>query len=94
MIQTTQEILDHVMGFTADGNLDCAHPAQAVLDCLCGDNAATYAEQLESFFGSYADMRGNRAKMFKPSSSIVHGSDLCTITCVFNTSGKRTHRDK
>ena len=82
MIKTIEEILDYVMGFTSDGNLDCAHPVQAVLDCLCGDNAATYAGQLESFFGCYADMRGNRAKMFKPSSSMVYGSESCATTCV------------
>ena len=55
-----------------DGNLDCDHPAQAVLDALCGDNAATYGQQLEDFFASYADMRGNKSKMFKPLSDSVH----------------------
>ena len=38
---TLKELLDFIMGFTAEGgNLDCLHPAQAVVDCLCGDSAS------------------------------------------------------
>ena len=67
-----QEILDYIMGFTAEGNLDCIHPAQTVLDLLCGANNGYYAEKLETFFESYADMRGLKSKMFKPMSSCVY----------------------
>ena len=67
-----EEMLQHIMSF-ADGNLDCDHPAQAVLDALCGNNAATYGQQLEDFFESYADMRGLKSKMFKPLKACVHG---------------------
>eukprot|EP00438_Fugacium_kawagutii_P027851 Skav201824 [mRNA] locus=scaffold1071:397086:402945:- [translate_table: standard] len=67
-----QEILDYIMGFSAEGgNLDGDHPAQSVLDLLCGANGLTYATQLESFFEAYADMRGIKSKMFKPLSSCV-----------------------
>lgn len=64
------------MGFSAEGgNIDGAHPAQSVLELLCGSTASTYAAQLETFFEAYADMRGMKAKMFKPLSSCVYGSD-------------------
>lgn len=70
-VECPKEMLQHVMSFT-DGNLDCEHPAQAVLDALCGDNAGTYGQQLEDFFESYADMRGLKSKMFKPLKACVH----------------------
>ena len=67
-----QEILDYIMSFSAEGgNIDCIHPAQSVLDFLCGPNCMTYAAQLEAFFDAYADMRGIKSKMFKPLKSCV-----------------------
>ena len=69
------------MGFTAeDGNIDCIHPAQSVLDLLRGTSNGNYAQQLESFFESYADMRGLKTKMFKPMNS-----------CVYNLVGPEFH---
>lgn len=65
------------MRFSAEGgNLDADHPAQSVLELLCGPNCLTYASQLESFFEAYADMRGIKAKMFKPLNTCVYGSDF------------------
>lgn len=70
-----EELLDYVMSFTAEGeNLDCAHPAQPVLDYLCGDNASTYATEVETFFEAYSEMRGIKSKAFKPMTACAHGS--------------------
>lgn len=64
------------MSFSSQGcNLDCIHPAESVLDFLCGPNCMTYAAQLESFFDAYADMRGIKSKMFKPLKSCVWSLD-------------------
>ena len=69
-----KEILDYIMGFSAEGgNIDCIHPAQCILDFLCGANNLTYATQLESFFEGYAAMRGIKSKIFKPLKSCVWG---------------------
>lgn len=58
--------------FTAEGgNLDCIHPAQAVIDAICSDHKMFYAEQLEKWFASYGTWRGQN--LFKPMSDAVAG---------------------
>ena len=47
-------------------NIECLHPVQAVLDALCGENKATYAKQLETWFEEYTKLRGIQGKAFKP----------------------------
>ena len=60
------------MNYTGDGtNLDCIHPVQDVLDALSGDNRRQYAVHLESWFESYSEARGIKAKAFTPMSSFV-----------------------
>ena len=67
-----QDLIGHTALYTVEGgNLDCVHPAQCVLDALCGDNKDAYAQQLQNWFESYADKRGLKAKMFKPLTSCV-----------------------
>ena len=67
-----QDLISHLALYTAEGgNLDCLHPAQCVLDALCGENKDAYAQQLQDWFEVYADKRGLQAKMFKPLSSCV-----------------------
>ena len=53
--------------FTMEGgNLDCVHPAQAVMDALSSDRQEFYAEQLEG----YAQWRGIPG-IFKPLAETV-----------------------
>ena len=57
--------------FTMEGgNLDCVHPAQAVLDALSSDRKEFYAEQLENWFQGYAQWRGIPG-IFKPVAETV-----------------------
>ena len=51
--------------------MDGLHPAQLVVDTLCGDNKGHYAKELETWYGIYMDSRGLKNKMFKPVASCV-----------------------
>ena len=64
-----KELVEHLLQFTGEGlNLDCLHPAQYVLDCLCGPHKGQFATQLENWYESYADFRGIKPKAFQATS--------------------------
>ena len=67
-----------------NGNIDCLHPVQCVVDALCGENRDGYAQQLENWFDAYATKRGMKAKMFKPTSGCVPLEKFITIQAVQN----------
>ena len=61
-----KELVEHLLQFTGEGlNLDCLHPAQYVLDCLCGPHKGQFATQFENWYESYADFRGIKPKPSK-----------------------------
>lgn len=73
-ISAVQDLVKHIMLFTAEGgNIDCVHPVQTVVEHLCGDQKTAYAQKIEDWFESYAKMRGNVPRTFKPMSAIVRG---------------------
>ena len=75
-----QDLINHMMLFTADGgNIDCVHPVQEVVDRLCGDDKLTHAHKLETWFESYANMRGTTARTFKTLSSCVRGPAISWV---------------
>ena len=60
-----KELVDHLMQYTTEGlNLDCIHPVQTVVDCLCGPHKGQYATSIENWFESYADLRGIKPTAF------------------------------
>lgn len=65
-------MVNHITLYSTEGcNLDCAHPAQLVLDALCGDNKDAYAQQLQDWFDAYSTKRGTKNKGFKTIESCV-----------------------
>lgn len=62
------------------GNIDCLHPAQSVVDAMCGENQEGYANQLEDWFETYASKRGIKAKAFKPMNLCVSWTNI-TLCC-------------
>ncbi len=62
-----QDIVNHMALHSIEGgNIDYLHPAQSVVDAMCGENRDGYAHQLEDWFEVYASKRGIKAKAFKP----------------------------
>ena len=46
-----QDLVNHVALHSIEGgNIDCLHPAQSVVDAMCGENRDGYAHQLEDWF--------------------------------------------
>ena len=75
-----KELVEHLLQFSTEGlNLDCLHPAQYVLDCLCGPQKGQFATQLENWYESYADFRGIKSKAFQATGSTA-GNSILTET--------------
>ena len=70
-----KELVDHLLQFTTEGlNLDCLHPVQTVVDCLCGAHKGQYATALENWYETYADYRGHKSTTFCASQDSVSNS--------------------
>ena len=80
-----QDLIQHVALHTMEGgNIDCLHPAQSVVDAMCGENQEGYANQLEDWFERYASKSGIKGKAFKPMTLCVSWTNLMVSFSIIN----------